>query len=56
MTLIEILVIVACSLIVLGVIVLTIINKKKGKTSCGCDCANCAGCAHKKKQQDNTQK
>lgn len=20
-------------------------NKKKGKTSCGCDCANCPGCS-----------
>ena len=38
---IEIIVIIACVLIVGGVIVTSIINKKKGKTSCGCDCSNC---------------
>ena len=27
------------------VIVRSIINKKKGKTGCGCDCTGCAGCS-----------
>ena len=53
MSLIEIIVIVACVLIVGGVIVTSIINKKKGKTSCGCDCAHCSGCNLKK---DNKEK
>lgn len=56
MTLLEILVIIACTLIVLGVVVWSIINKKKGKTSCGCDCANCLGCANKKIKQNEDKK
>ena len=51
MTLLEILVIIACSLIVLGVIIWSVINKKKGKTSCGCNCSNCSGCANKKSRK-----
>lgn len=55
MTLIEVLVIIACVLIVGGVILSTIINKKKGKTSCGCDCAHCSGCSSiKKKTEDDS--
>lgn len=45
MTLLEILVIIGCCLIVGGVITISIINKRKGKTSCGCDCANCSSCS-----------
>ena len=45
MTLIEVLVIVACVLIVFGVIIKSIVDKKKGKTSCGCDCSKCSGCS-----------
>ena len=41
MTPIEIIVIIACVLIVAGVIIREIINKKKGKTCCGCDCLKC---------------
>ena len=52
MTPIEIIVIVACVLIVGGVIAMAIVNKKKGKTSCGCDCSKCSCCCDKK--QDNT--
>lgn len=48
MQLIEILVIIACVLIVAGVTVSVIINKKKGKSTCGCDCANCSGCSARK--------
>lgn len=54
MTAIEIIVIIACVLIVVGVIIKTIINKKKGKTSCGCDCSKCSSCsACKKKEEKN---
>ncbi|MBQ7235682.1 MAG: FeoB-associated Cys-rich membrane protein [Clostridia bacterium] len=42
---IEIIVIIACVVIVAGVIVKSIIDKKKGKTSCGCDCSKCSGCS-----------
>ena len=45
MELIEIIVIIACVLIVGGVITSSIVNKKKGKTSCGCDCSKCKGCS-----------
>lgn len=41
---IEIIVIIASVLIVGGVIVKSIIDKKKGKTSCGCNCSNCSKC------------
>ncbi len=53
MTPIEIIVIIACVLIVGGVIAHSIINKKKGKTSCGCDCSNCSSC---KRCDKNTEK
>ena len=48
---IEIIVIIACVLIVGGVITKSIINKKKGKSSCGCDCGSCGSncCAYKTK-------
>ncbi len=54
MTLIEILVIIACVLIVGGVIISTILNKKKGKTSCGCDCAHCSGCSKLNKKTEDS--
>ncbi len=47
---IEIIVITACVLIVGGVIISSIINRKKGKNSCGCNCSNCSyrmGCKNK---------
>ena len=53
MTLLEILVIVFASLIVIGVLVVSIINKKKGKSSCGCNCSACKNrCACKKNDKD----
>ncbi len=38
--------------IVAGVVIKLVRDKKKGKTSCGCGCANCAmaGSCHAKKQ------
>ncbi len=53
MEFIEIVVIIACVLIVGGVIASSIINKKKGKTSCGCDCANCKGCSLQKNNKSD---
>lgn len=38
----EIILIAACAAVVIGVIVAAIVRKKKGKPSCGCDCANCS--------------
>ncbi len=48
MKFLEIAVIVACVLIVGGVIVTSVIKRKKGKTGCsGCGCCgNCSGCKH----------
>ncbi|MBQ3492980.1 MAG: FeoB-associated Cys-rich membrane protein [Clostridia bacterium] len=52
----EIIVIIACVLIVGGVIVRSIINKKKGKTSCGCDCSSCSGsCSCCSKERTNKE-
>ena len=54
---IEIVVIVLCVLIVGGVIAKAIIDKKKGKTSCGCDCAHCSGCGVKRQNnKEDTNK
>lgn len=58
MTLLEILVIIGCCLIVGGVTAMSIINKKKGKTSCGCGCScNCSTCTacRDKNIKDDTQ-
>ena len=51
MNAIEITVIIACVLIVAGVIVSGIINKKKGKSSCGC-CNGCPYCKSCKERND----
>lgn len=46
MGVLEILLIVACAAIVIGVVVASIVKKKQGKCSCDCggDCAHCAAC------------
>ena len=55
MSLIEIIVIIASVLVVGGVITMAIINKKKGKSSCGCDCSSCSSCCScKSKNKENT--
>ena len=56
MTFIEIFVIVACVVIVVGVIAKSFINRKKGKTSCGCDCSSCSKCSYCKSQYDSSKK
>ncbi len=54
---IEIIVIIASVIVVVGVILKSIINKKQGKTSCGCDCKSCSGChSCNSNKEDNTNK
>lgn len=55
MKLIEILVIIACVLIVGGVIAMAIVNKKKGKSSCGCDCSSCSSCGSCKGKKEKNK-
>ena len=46
-------------LLLCSVIISSIINKKKGKTSCGCDCSKCSrclSCKENKNDKDNTNK
>lgn len=52
---IEIIVIIACVLIVGGVIAKAIIDNKRGKTSCGCDCSKCSSCQTCKSYNKHTQ-
>ncbi len=47
---IDIIVVIGCALLGVYVIISSILKKKKGKTGCGCNCANCSGCARAKKQ------
>ena len=42
---VEIVLIIACALIVAGVAVSAVVRKKRGKTGCGCDCADCGHCS-----------
>lgn len=44
----EIIVIIACALIVVGVIIKSVIDKKKGKT-----CCDCSSCPNKCKCHEN---
>lgn len=44
----EITLIVACVLIVGGVAIKSVINKKHGKCAFGCDECDCSYCKHKK--------
>lgn len=52
----EILIIVLAAAFVLGVIIMSLIRKKQGKSSCGCDCSGCSGCsACKGKDKDRKE-
>ncbi len=54
---IDILIAVGAAAIVVAVIVTSIINKKKGKSSCGCDCSSCLkNCSCKKEEIENEEK
>ncbi len=51
MGVLEILLIIFCSVFVLGVVVKSVIDKKNGKNGCGCNCQNCpskSGCKSNK--------
>ena len=50
----EIVLIIACSLIVIGVIVSVIVKKAKGKPTCdcGCECSHCSGHCHAQENED----
>ncbi len=55
----EIILIVACAAVVIGVAVASVIRKKQGKCSgdCGGDCSHCSGCTHTHTNtQDRTKK
>ena len=52
---IDIIVILASIFAVVLVIIKSIKDKKKGKTSCGCDCANCKGCSSKFPNDKNSK-
>lgn len=41
----EIIVVVLCAAIVIGVAAVAIVRKKQGKSSCGGDCSRCGGCS-----------
>ena len=45
----EIILIVFCASVVVGVIISSVIRKKQGKCSCDCggDCSHCHSCVHK---------
>ncbi len=45
MNFIDALIAVLATAVVLSSIILAVINKKKGKSSCGCDCQNCSQCS-----------
>ena len=48
---IDIIVIIGCAGLGIYVVINSIINKKKGKTSCGCNCSNCKNSACKSNQK-----
>lgn len=50
----EIILIIACVAIVVGVSVTAYVNKKKGKCSCDCggDCAHCNACRNLNKPKE----
>ena len=53
---IDIILIVALAVIVIGIIAYLIVKKKKGETSCGCACSGCpsaGACAAVKKTSQN---
>ena len=55
MSVIDWIILIGAIVTVALVIIVALINKKKGKTSCGCDCANCKGCSRSTKQTDSTK-
>lgn len=52
---IDILIILGCIALTIGVIFTSIKNKKNGKTSCGCNCSTCLGCANRQKKEQQVK-
>ena len=58
----EIILIIACAAVVVGVAVVSVIRKKQGKCSgdcggdCGGDCSHCSGCTHTHTNTQNRAK
>ena len=52
---IDVIIILASVLVVALVIIKSVKDKKKGKTSCGCDCTNCKGCSSKFPNDKNSK-
>ncbi len=48
----DVLIIVLIGAVVVFAAVRIVKNKKRGKSSCGCDCANCSGCAAMRQGKD----
>lgn len=46
MTVWEILLIIACAAIVVGVVISRIVAWKKGKPGCDCGCSDCSACKY----------
>ena len=55
MSFVDILVIIGCVALGIYVIISSVLNKKKGKTGCGHNCASCSGCAYKKIKTEKTK-
>ncbi len=51
----DVLIIIFCIAIVVFAIIKAVIDKKNGKTSCGCNCANCKNNACKSKLTNKKQ-
>ncbi len=51
---IDVIIIIACVAVVGLTIFLSIRNKKKGKSSCGCDCSTCNRCSKGAAKKPNT--
>ena len=54
----EIVLIILCVVVVVGVFAKWLYNFKKGKPSCSCGCKNCpsSGLCHKKKDEEENQR
>ena len=50
------LVVVIVLAVIIGLVIWKLIrDKKAGKRSCGCDCANCSGCSYSDQHVDQNQ-
>lgn len=50
----EIILIIGCAALVIGVGIASIVRKKQGKSSCdcGCDCSHCNRCSRLQEEKD----